>query len=265
MECNGSVGVARRGIRWGGAAALVMAAGAATLATGTGPAGAAATTLSCGSTVTASVTLTHTLTCQTYGGAALTIGAPGVTLNLGGHVIYSHPFDGTGVYVRDESHVTITNGLIVTAWTGIAAQGVTWLTVSHVSVTASTRPYTDDFGFEVEEVSHATISGNTVTGGTLGFAGSYLYTSTISGNTFDGAGQKGIDVTGLFHSAVSSNAVIHSAGDGIYVGDRVTDGTVSGNRVEYDSGYGVDSQEKVPGVNLDPGTPDGCINVVCIG
>jgi parallel beta-helix repeat protein len=71
----------------------------------------------CGSTVTSSVTLTGDLDCsETSGGPALTIGADGVTLDLGGHSLVGSDDEGSGQGVIDNpgfDDVRVTNGTII--------------------------------------------------------------------------------------------------------------------------------------------------------
>ena len=80
------------------------------LLVGTGQAGAGP--LACGSTITASTTLTADMTCP---GDAILIGAPGVVLDLGGHTLTgggtSFFDDGTGVRVV-AGRATVRNGRI---------------------------------------------------------------------------------------------------------------------------------------------------------
>lgn len=255
----------RRALRVTGAGAFVVAAGAGSLALGAAGAGAApATSLTCGSVVTSTTTLTHTLTCRSYEGDDLTIEASGITFNLGGHTIVSHSSEtGVAIEVDGGSHVTVTNGHVVTAWTGVVATGTTYLTITHVGISDPVF-YTDDYGFVLFGDSHLAVTDDVVTGGTEGVSGEHVSTSSISSNTIDDSLLLGFNVFNFSHTTISANTVSDSGGDGIFLATPAAD-TVSGNRVEYDADYGVYATTRVSGVNIDVGTPDHCYNAVCIG
>jgi parallel beta-helix repeat protein len=97
----------RRG-RGGGRALLAGVAVAASLGLGAGPADAQ---VSCGQVITEDTTLDGDLDCA-QSGPLLTIGASGITVDLGGHTIRNG--GGFGILNQGHDHVTIANGRIET-------------------------------------------------------------------------------------------------------------------------------------------------------
>src|SRR5438045_8172316 len=73
------------------------------------PASAAGAPLACGTVLTASITLKADLTCA---GDALIIGADGITVDLGHHVLRGST-GGVGIGVDNRQNVTVENGRIV--------------------------------------------------------------------------------------------------------------------------------------------------------
>lgn len=89
------------------------------------------TTLQCGDVVTTDTLLANDLSCGSSYQAALTIGAPGITLDLGGHKIVA-----SRVGVLNEGHdgVTIKNGELGTEEGGVDLVGVTGNVVRDLEV-----------------------------------------------------------------------------------------------------------------------------------
>lgn len=83
---------------------------------------AAPTPVECGDVITTDTTMANDLSCSHEYPAALTIGAPGITLDLGGHKITS-----SNEGIRNDGHdaVTIRNGKLLTELGGVQLAGVT--------------------------------------------------------------------------------------------------------------------------------------------
>jgi hypothetical protein len=259
------------------------------LALGEATAGATpATNLHCGSVVTSSTTLNGTLTCKAYDGLGdLEIEAGGVTLNLGGHTIVAHSSEG-GVGVYDNGHfdVTVMNGKIETAFTGVVAVDVTHFTAEDLTVSAATRD--DDFSFNLEDGIHLIIMDNTIRNQDEGIDADDIGTSTISNNTMR-TSDFGIDVDDLQSTTFSSNTLNNSSDygyygrdtskvalkdnvanndhvDGVFITNTSASGElVSGNRADDDGTYGFYAANRVAGGgNIDVGDPKRCHNVTCV-
>ena len=118
-SCRGGVGL-RRGFAAVGVAAL--AAGAVTVF----PAAASASGLSCGMTITNSVTLSRNLNCSTdTTGNALTIGAASITVNLNGYTIIGpgSPANTKGIVNIGHGYPTIEDGAISGFATAVDLEG----------------------------------------------------------------------------------------------------------------------------------------------
>jgi len=95
--------------------------------------------VSCGDTITVNTTLTTDLTCPANG---LTIGAPGVVLNLGGHRITG---SGTGFgilansFLVNADNAVIRNGTVTRFAFGIILSGVFDATVKDVRLIGNDR------------------------------------------------------------------------------------------------------------------------------
>ncbi|MFP5316687.1 MAG: right-handed parallel beta-helix repeat-containing protein [Acidimicrobiia bacterium] len=79
--------------------------------------------LTCGATVTESITLTADIgPCPDYG---LRVGADNITIDLGGHRIFgtASPRDGAGVFLFRRSGVTVRNGTVEFFDAGVAIEG----------------------------------------------------------------------------------------------------------------------------------------------
>jgi parallel beta-helix repeat protein len=90
---------------------------------------AANAAVSCGQTITQSTTLDADLQCE--GNYGIVIGAPGITLNLGGHSVYAHS---ASILNQGHANVTIKNGTVGVDTVGIRLQGVTGNLVGNVSL-----------------------------------------------------------------------------------------------------------------------------------
>lgn len=175
--------------------------------------------LTCGSTVTTSVTLANDLTnCP---GRGLTIGAANVTVNLNGHTI-----DGQGsfygVYVGSASD-TVENGTIHNFSIGVQLFG-------DGSKAENLRISNVEDGLDVAD-SHHVVSGNTIFG-TAGFGinGGSANNQYLN-NTVQGAALQGIRLGGA-NATVSGNKVLSSGTEGIQVdgdGAKLTGNVSNGN------------------------------------
>jgi parallel beta-helix repeat protein len=83
--------------------------------------------VTCGQTITQSTTLDADLQCDSNYG--IVIGAPGITLNLGGHSVDAHS---ASILNEGHANVTIKNGTVVVDTVGIRLRGVTGNLVRNV-------------------------------------------------------------------------------------------------------------------------------------
>jgi len=115
-----------------GACALVVVVSASALVQ---PA-AAATTLSCGQTVTHSVTLGADVGPCSGGGDGIVVGADNITIDLAGHRVIrtGPPADDVGVHLRARTGVTVKGGTVSGFGTGVAIEGGSHNTVSAMKV-----------------------------------------------------------------------------------------------------------------------------------
>lgn len=276
----------RVSLRLAGAGAAGGALVLGALVVGEGTAGAAsgtpATNLQCGSVVTRSITLNGTLTCRSLEFAPdISIGAPGVTLNLGGHTIFSGGFS-EAVLVDGEADVTVTNGGEVgdVFSAAVYAESSPHLTVSHLAVSdnITSIDLTGDahatvvdnsidggvYGIEAYGVSTSTVSGNATLGVDTGIYSEDSTATSFSSNTLTG-GTYGFSGSSTSRSEISGNLASGNSVDGIYLDAAAGSGNlVSANRTESDGEYGVYATTKVSGVDFDQGDGYGCFNVVCI-
>lgn len=122
----------RRALRTAGACGALTVALLGSIVS-TGSAAAATPTVTCGSTLTADVTLKTNLTCPA--GDGLILGS-GVTLDLGGHTLTGPGSTGVGVRNADDSlgDNGVRNGRIVGWGTGILVQGTTTGTMTPFTI-----------------------------------------------------------------------------------------------------------------------------------
>jgi nitrous oxidase accessory protein NosD len=164
---------------------LVCAIVGSTLAVSLLAAPAGAAQIACGELITQNTTLTADLSCP---GDALAVGADGVTLDLGGHVLKgSH--SGRGISVHHHRGVTIKNGTVDDFEIGIELDEVTdtvlrGLDLSHHDLAASLYESANNrvvdnrlaslFGVGVAESTGNLVAGNVVPGWGIG-VGIYIY------------------------------------------------------------------------------------------
>src|SRR5215217_163740 len=89
---------------------------------------AAPAAVTCGQTITQDTTLDADLQCDVYG---VVIGAPGITLNLGGHSVSAHS---VSILNRGYDDVTIENGSVDVDTVGIDLRGVRGNVVRNVQL-----------------------------------------------------------------------------------------------------------------------------------
>jgi parallel beta-helix repeat protein len=191
---------------------LALAAGATVLAVTLGAtvaphAGARASTpapLTCGATVTTSVTLGNDLNCP---GNGLNVTGSHITVNLNGHSIEGSGGNTYGVFVTGQS-VTVENGTATGFWGGVLAEG----TADRVQ---GMRVTDDTHGISVA-AANVVVTGNTI---------------------FDNTGN-GIEASIVSNPQITNNWSRGNAFDGIYFAG--TGGVVSGNRLISNGQDGID-------------------------
>jgi hypothetical protein len=102
----------------------------------------------CGDLIAVDTTLTADLACPEGTGTALTINAPDITLDLGGHTLSGDPYD-TGVDVYNLDGVTIRNGRIDGFRTGILFNNSDGALAEHLTIQNLTIADTSHFIFGV--------------------------------------------------------------------------------------------------------------------
>ncbi|HEX7290473.1 MAG TPA: NosD domain-containing protein [Conexibacter sp.] len=170
----------------------------------------------CGDVITHSVTLTQDLDCSLLvRGAALTVGADGVTLDLGGHRLFGG-FSGTGIAAAGFDDVVVRNGTIddfgrdvvltdvngaqLRALAAESADTALALTRVHDAQLASVRTrFVGERGLELQESSGVRIADSRIVGQTTGASvvdsqDTVIVRTTISGedglSLFDSDGSR---------------------------------------------------------------------------
>jgi Periplasmic copper-binding protein (NosD) len=231
---------------------------------------ASAATLSCGSVLTASVTLTSNLDCraQTWG-SGLTIGAAHVTVNLNGYTIsgpsnvvgiedvgYSYPtieggkMSGIGVDLQGTEHpdgmVTAILGATIRHVTftgaGISLTNARGAHITHNTVVAFDNIGITDYSNTADIISHNHI--RVSSSPTSSATGIDVYGTTnevIRDNTIEGAG--GDYSYGIVDYYSTGEVTTHNTVSDLYTGilESDEDGTVSYNQGRHDA-YGIDEE-----------------------
>jgi parallel beta-helix repeat protein len=238
--------------------------------------------LTCGQTVTASVTLSANLVnCP---GNGLNVGANGITIDLGGHAIFgADGHIGEGIHVGAFNSVTITNGAIYGFFYGVhAVYPGRALRVQSMRVARALTTGIDT------SAQASVITNNVVFDNDIGI---YVRgaSSQVTNNAVQGNGSAGIVTTAEPNMRVSDNRVLSNrTGISAYsIGATIRNNVANGNR---DNGIQVSGSAAAPakvsnnrayfntqlGIDADPSTsdlsgnkaagngdPHQCENVVC--
>lgn len=234
-------------------------------------AGAAATTISCGQSITANVTLTEDLECNEGGGVS--IDKPGVVFNLGGHTIATQG-GGVGVDVRADK-VTVQNGNIIGFAVGVDVRAAPGTPPDQVKLTKLLLGYNDT----------GIVNNGTRTQVTTVTAADNIYDgiaddgalSVIKGSRFVSNAEAGLLERGpgaLISGNTASSNGNAGQGYGIYVANTYPQAghvsaasTITGNTVNFNIGYGIYAQ--VPMVDGGKNVAKGnsqlvqCVSVAC--
>ena len=236
------------------------------------PAGAgAANGLTCGTTVTGDITLTHDLVGCAHDG--LIAGAPGITIDLGGYTI-SGATGNAGVRIPAFSGVnavTITNGTITGFADGVRADFTDGNHISRLTVTGNTRGI--NFAFVTDTVVEKnTITDSVLDGVKVDFSdGNLVQKNDLSGNVFGisvsnfsddnvvtknavADGVYGISVfTNALRNEVSRNDVTGNAIVGVQIESGSDDASVARNTVTG-NGLGILVKAEVEGATVERNT-----------
>jgi parallel beta-helix repeat protein len=215
--------------------------------------------VSCGETITASLRLANSLLdCP---GDGLVVGAPGITIDLGGHRI-----DGVGVengdtvgIRNDPGHagVTIRNGLVTQFYDGVRLVYAAGNSLSALRVLQNDTGIrlvssdggeirgcvaTDnDNGFSLEGLSRGTAFVENEASGN-DYDGFYVEESagTFTGNTAAANGSYGFDLYTAKGTLLKGNVVRANQSAGIVIGVDSTDNVLKGNRSSGNGTHGVE-------------------------
>jgi parallel beta-helix repeat protein len=157
----------------------------------------------CG-TITASTTLAAD--CD----APLTIGASGITVDLGGHSVLCS--GGTGIDVNSQDNVRVQNGSVSGCVTGVFGDG------ADSNVFAGLTLADNDVGFDLRALTASTIQHNEVTNSSA--TGILLFQSSgnvVKRNTVLDSGVFGIFDNGGTNNLIVSNTAAFAVFDGIAV------------------------------------------------
>ncbi|WP_432825157.1 right-handed parallel beta-helix repeat-containing protein [Dactylosporangium sp. CA-092794] len=218
---------------------LAAAVGAAVAAA---PAAPALANPACGSTITASITLTADLTCA---GDALIVGAAGITVDLGGYTIIGN---GTGTAVRSSSanDVTVANGGISgfalgfygfsskrQTLSGLTIQGGTAIRLLNAQDSTVLATTVTGAQVQVQQTTGVTLSGVTLDHAPLAAFEANSLTVTLSGLT-DGAVSIGeSNSVRLTQSTFTRAPITYSAvSKDILIQDNTIQGATEGVRID---------------------------------
>lgn len=203
----------------------------------------AASGVSCGQTLTSSVTLRANLDCATTDESALYIGAPNVTVNLGGHTITATAsYD--GIYDDGYSGLKVDSGTIQSGYYGVYAVGSSGAYLSGVSLSSlkiygPVSPTVDSEGVLLEYVDGASVTGTTVEDEEYGITLEYSEGSKASADHLVSS-EYGIDDWYTTDDTVTGNSIT-GAYYGLYTyetEDAVDTGnTVTGSIYGWDDYY----------------------------
>jgi len=203
---------------------------------------ALAATLSCGQTITQNTTLENDVgPCSNHG---VVIGADGITFDLNGHRIFGTAGvnDGAGVFVRNRTGVTVSNGTVTAFDIGVAIDGGSGNTVTGMSARENIGGLGGIGGDGIAILSsrsNRVIGNQTVNNGP--FAGIGLYSRRDSAHP----GPPGV----VRDNVISGNSITGN----IISRDRVTANSTDndGIRVENDAVFNTFSDNLVADNGLD--------------
>lgn len=228
------------------------------------PAAASAAPVTCGQTIRESTVLQSDLSCA---GAGLTIGAPGITLDLAGHSLYAH--SGAVILNQGYDDVTIKNGSVAVSNDGIVLKGVSGNVIRDISLSGLQH------GIELTGSDHNRIvsnrlqsvwiqlrdgsDDNVIRGNTvLSYEGLIWIVSSsrnhVLKNVISDDMETAINLNAADHSLVSDNDItaLNGRGVGLYLSDdnQVSDNTVHGepngeNPVEVEGLTATDSHRNL--------------------
>jgi parallel beta-helix repeat protein len=214
--------------------------------------------VSCGETITASLRLANSLLdCP---GDGLVVGAPDITVDLGGHRIDGVGVEGNGVGIRNEpgqAGVTIRNGLVTQFYEGVRLVYAAGNSLSGLRVIQNDTGIrlvssdgneirgcvaTDnDNGFSLEGFSRRNaFVGNDASGNY--YDGFYVEESsgTFTGNTASANGAHGFELYTAQGVVLKGNAARANQSSGIAIGLDSTDNVLKGNQSSGNGTHGIE-------------------------
>jgi parallel beta-helix repeat protein len=249
---------------------LILGLAAGLLGSAASPAQAGLIGVVCGTTVTNSIALQADETCSHDGP---TVGADGVTIDLGGHSLRGPGMAGTtGIAVGTHSNITIKNGTVAAFDTGITSGSgahlkLSGVTVSaNVSVGATMQPadvsidrcaFLDNGGIGLRLAAQSGKVTNTIAAGNSGIGISILSGNLTITKVTSAHNSRGIDIlegtvrvqgSRFLHNAdwgvlmetggtISGSTMIGNGFDGVMV--QNFDATLTGNLVAGNVQYGI--------------------------
>ena len=202
---------------------IILGAAFACAIAAAAPASAATDTLSCGDTVTTSVTLSEDLLdCP---GDGLVVGADDVTIDLNGHTV-SGVWPSSGIRIEGFDGVTVRDGILRVFNIGVEAIDADRLTLTNLGGNPEL------YGLSLQDSDSARISDNTLTALGAGIHAESSDELTVVRNTFPGGVGDGFAFIGTNDSRFADNLIGGANTSGLFViGDRnrVTRNQVSGS------------------------------------
>jgi parallel beta-helix repeat protein len=223
-----------------------------------GPQKLPARIVACGDTITESIRVANPL--LDCSGDGLVIGAPGITIDLGGHRIDGIDLDGSAGIDDSGGHdrVEIRNGIVSDFADGILVSAVEGVTVTGVRVVGNRD------GIHLLAASRSAIRGNTAHGNVIGINlengsdenalaandasgnsidGFYVFESAgnaLSGNLANANGTYGLEIFTAVGSVLRKNVANGNDTDGIIVDVQSSDTVVKGNRASGNGLHGIE-------------------------
>jgi parallel beta-helix repeat protein len=235
-----SLGIASRRMRIAGITTLL----AGLTLIGAAPASAQP---ACGEVITQSTTLTADLNCN-FQGEGVTIGAPGITLDLGGHRISTF---GTAVRNPGYAGVTIRNGSITFDTAGVVLIGATRNTVRDLAIDGlitgielrnsdGNRVVSNNLlsaEIQVDENSDGNVVRDNVTRGHEGIISVGGSHNRVVRNVVWTSEDTAMGLGG-HHNEVLHNALVAARGTLLHLGSGGDNLIADNDLIQYESGYG---------------------------